>query len=97
MVVELRPGGEDKGSAVAAFMAEPPFAGRRAVFVGDDVTDEAGFATINAMDGISIRVGDGAPTQARYDGVSVADIHDWLAAAADRLGGGAAVPGNGGS
>jgi trehalose 6-phosphate phosphatase len=95
MVVELRPAGPDKGTAVAAFMAEPPFAGRRPVFVGDDVTDEAGFATINAMDGISIRVGVGTPTCARYDGASVAGIHDWLAAAAERLAGEAAAPGNG--
>ncbi len=85
MVIELRPAGNDKGTAVAAFMAEAPFAGRLPVFVGDDVTDEAGFATINAMSGISIRVGDGAPTCARYDGASVAEIHDWLAAAAGAL------------
>lgn len=97
MVVELRPAGPDKGTAAAAFMAEPPFAGRLPVFVGDDVTDEAGFATINAMDGISVRVGDGAPTCARYDGASVAGVHDWLAAAADRLGGGTAESGNGGT
>lgn len=90
MVVELRPAGANKGTAVAAFMTEPPFAGRTPVFVGDDVTDEAGFATINAMGGVSIRVGDGAPTCACYDGASVAGIHDWLAAAADRLGGPAA-------
>lgn len=85
MVIELRPAGNDKGAAVAAFMTEPPFAGRLPVFVGDDVTDEAGFGTINAMDGISIRVGDGTPTCARHDGASVAAIHDWLAAAADIL------------
>ncbi len=86
MVLELRPGGSDKGTAVRAFMTEPPFAGRLPVFVGDDVTDEAGFATINEMNGISIRVGDGTPTCARYDGVSVAAIHAWLDAAANSLG-----------
>ena len=86
MVLELRPVGGDKGSAVRAFMGEPPFASRRPIFVGDDVTDEAGFATINEMNGLSIRVGDGTPTCARYDGASVAAIHAWLDAAADVLG-----------
>ena len=86
MVLELRPMGGDKGSAVRAFMGEPPFASRLPIFVGDDVTDEAGFATINEMNGLSIRVGDGTPTCARYDGASVAAIHAWLDAAADVLG-----------
>lgn len=85
MMVELRPGGGDKGTAVRAFMAEPPFAGRLPVFVGDDVTDEAGFAIINEMNGISIRVGDGTPTCARHDGASVAAIHGWLDDAANAL------------
>jgi trehalose 6-phosphate phosphatase len=84
-VVELRPGGSDKGTALRAFMTEPPFAGRLPVFVGDDVTDEAGFAIINEVNGISIRVGDGTPTCARYDGASVAAIHGWLEAAASAL------------
>jgi trehalose 6-phosphate phosphatase len=86
MVLELRPKGSDKGTAVRAFMTEPPFAGRLPVFVGDDVTDEAGFATINEMNGISIRVGDGMPTCARHDGATVAAIHEWLDAAANALG-----------
>jgi trehalose 6-phosphate phosphatase len=87
MVLELRPRGADKGAAIRAFMAEPPFAGRIPVFVGDDVTDEAGFATINELDGISIRVGDGTNTCARYVGASVAAIHRWLDDAARALAG----------
>src|SRR5699024_9492105 len=33
--VENKPAGMDKGRAVAAFLAEPPFAGRLQVYVGD--------------------------------------------------------------
>src|SRR3712207_3583200 len=40
MVAELRPEGADKGAALRRLMAEPPFAGARPVFVGDDLTDE---------------------------------------------------------
>ncbi|HEX2082842.1 MAG TPA: trehalose-phosphatase, partial [Xanthomonadaceae bacterium] len=41
-VVELKPQGADKGTAIDAFLREAPFAGRMPVFVGDDLTDEYG-------------------------------------------------------
>lgn len=89
-MVEIRPEGGDKGSVVTAFMAEPPFAGRTPVFVGDDVTDEDGFAAANAMGGFSVRVGDDAPTVARFRVATVAALLDWLerlaAASAQRRG-----------
>ena len=78
MVLELKPPGVDKGVAIAAFMDESPFAGRRPVFAGDDMTDEAGFATINEMGGISIRIGDGSPTAATYGHDDVAAVQTWL-------------------
>jgi trehalose 6-phosphate phosphatase len=77
MVCELKPPGVDKGRAIAAFLEEPPFAGRQPVFAGDDVTDEAGFVTINDRRGISIRIG-GAPTTAAYGLPNVAALHTWL-------------------
>ena len=52
IVVEVKAIGGDKGAAVADFLREKPFAGRRPVFVGDDMTDEDAFVLVNARDGI---------------------------------------------
>jgi trehalose 6-phosphate phosphatase len=78
MVYELKPPGVDKGGAIAAFLEEAPFAGRTPVFAGDDVTDEAGFATINQRGGVSIRIGDGQPTAAAFGCPDVAAMQTWL-------------------
>ncbi len=80
MVVELQPRHHGKGAAIAAFLAEPPFRGRRPVFLGDDTTDEDGFLEVNRRDGLSIRVGPRAgATAARYALPSVAAARAWLA------------------
>jgi len=79
MVVEFQPHGANKGTAIAAFLAEPPFVGRRAVFLGDDVTDEDGFAEISRRNGIAIRVGPPAQTCAQYGLPDVRAVHAWLA------------------
>jgi len=77
-VAEIKPAGMDKGSAVSAYLAEPPFAGRRPVFIGDDLNDEHGFAEVNRLDGISVKVGTGASC-ARYRLADVAAVRRWLA------------------
>jgi len=76
-IVELKPAGKDKGVAVVEFMAEEPFRGRTAVFVGDDLTDEYGFTTVNRLKGYSIKVGPG-PTAARFRLRNVAAVRAWL-------------------
>ena len=93
-VLECVPRGTNKGVAIAAFLAEPPFLGRRPVYAGDDTTDEDGFAAVNAMGGLSIRVADGSSARerrtdsasvARHCVPSVTAFHLWLEQVADRL------------
>ena len=57
-VFEIKPAVATKAVAVRAFMQEAPFAGRRPVYVGDDVTDLDGFAAVDRVGGLSIAVGD---------------------------------------
>jgi trehalose 6-phosphate phosphatase len=59
MIVEVKVAGVDKGTAIRDFLATAPFAGHRPVFIGDDTTDEAGFAIVQADGGIAIKVGTG--------------------------------------
>lgn len=89
MVYELKPGGHDKGTAIADFMSEPPFAGRTPVFIGDDITDEDGFAVVNIAGGHSIKVGDGR-SLANWRMVDARDVREWLRAYTDFLATGAA-------
>lgn len=81
MVVELRPGGADKGDAVRTFMGEPSFAGAVPIFVGDDLTDEHAFAAVAALGGAGVLVGPERETAARYRLPSVASVAEWLEAA----------------
>lgn len=58
-VAEFRPANVDKGSAIRRLMGKAPFSGRRPIFIGDDLADEAGFLIVNSLGGISIKVGSG--------------------------------------
>jgi trehalose 6-phosphate phosphatase len=79
-IVEVKPDGRDKGTAILEFMAEAPFHGRRPVFVGDDLTDELGFAAVAGLGGWAVKVGAGA-THATYRLAGVDGVREWLAAA----------------
>lgn len=76
-VAEIKPTGIDKGTAVAEYLAEAPFKGRRPVFIGDDLNDEHGFAEVNKLDGISIKVGKGTSC-ARFRLREVTAVRRWL-------------------
>ena len=81
-VRELRVSGADKGDAVRAFMAEPPFNLGRPVVVGDDLTDEHAFIAAAALGGSAILVGDLRPTAAQYRLPTVEATLAWLSGAA---------------
>lgn len=85
MVLELRTPGADKGGAVTAFMAEPPFVGAVPVMLGDDLTDEAGFRAAEALGGFGVLVGPCRATAARYGLAGVPEVMDWLEAVAARI------------
>ena len=84
MVFEFAPREHHKGAAITEMMQREPFAGRRAVFVGDDVTDEDGFRAVNAMGGVTIHVGGGHETEARYSLPDVAAVRRYLDALQER-------------
>ena len=65
MIVEIKATGVDKGTAIRDFLAEPPFAGHRPLFAGDDTTDEAGFAYVQDIGGSGLKIGAG-PSLARH-------------------------------
>ena len=58
-VLEIVQAGTGKGRAIARLLAEPPYEGRTPVFIGDDDTDEHGFAEVLARGGVAVRVGEG--------------------------------------
>jgi trehalose 6-phosphate phosphatase len=76
-VLELRPRGADKGDVVRDFLTLPPFRGTHPVFIGDDLTDEAGFVEVERQGGMSIKVGPGR-SAARWRLPDAAAVRGWL-------------------
>jgi trehalose 6-phosphate phosphatase len=60
-VFEIKPRNLSKRTAVEHLMRIAPFAGRLPLFIGDDRTDEDGFAAARALGGHAIRVGPDGP------------------------------------
>lgn len=83
MVFEAKSSQANKGIAIDAFLQEPPFTGRRPVFIGDDTTDEPGFSVVQNCGGVGIKVGQG-PTLASHRVAGPAALRDafqrWVAA-----------------
>jgi trehalose 6-phosphate phosphatase len=77
LVVEIKQSGVTKATAVRELMSYKPFAGRRPIFIGDDVTDFSVFVIIPDYDGISIGVGRKAPG-IDFCFEKPADVRRWL-------------------
>jgi trehalose 6-phosphate phosphatase len=76
--IELKAAGFDKGRAIAAFLSDPAFRDRTPVFVGDDATDESGFAVVAARGGCAYSVGRRRPGATGVFATPQA-VRDWLA------------------
>jgi trehalose 6-phosphate phosphatase len=81
-VAEILPAASGKGRVIERFLDEPPYRGRRPIFIGDDLTDENGFGTVNERGGLSVRIG-GGDTVARVRVDTPAALRDGLARWAD--------------
>ena len=72
--MELGGAGKSRGNERSRISLRPPFAGRRPVFIGDDVTDEDGMAVARRMGGAGLQVAPAFGTPA--------GVRSWLAEAA---------------
>ena len=77
LVVEIKPSGYDKGTGLRELMTIAPFTGRRPVFVGDDVTDDAAFAVLPDFGGTGFSVSGFVPG-ATYNFDGPEDVRLWL-------------------
>jgi trehalose 6-phosphate phosphatase len=81
-VIDARPAGIDKGVGVRALMAQKPFAGRRALFGGDDTTDIDVFRILPGIGGSGFSVGRTFPGAAHVF-ASPRAVRQWLARLAE--------------
>jgi trehalose 6-phosphate phosphatase len=78
LAFDIVPHAVDKGRAIDWFMAVAPFAGRVPVFIGDDRTDEDGFAAVAARGGHTIQVGARGNSIARWHVQTPQELRAWL-------------------
>jgi len=76
-VFELVGRGHGKDTAVRKLMATEPFRNRLPVFIGDDLSDEAGIREVQALGGFGIKVGPG-DTVAEWRLASPDAVIAWL-------------------
>jgi len=85
-VIEIKPRGHDKATAIEAFMKEAPFAGRMPVFIGPALSGQGcteaahlgrdAFAAVHRMNGLAIGVGENCATTWRLPNPS--EVRRWL-------------------
>jgi trehalose 6-phosphate phosphatase len=77
-VFELKFHSATKGDAVSQLMTEQPLCAGTPLFIGDDLTDEAGFEAATRLGGAGVLVGAPRKTHAQYRLDSVVAALDWL-------------------
>ncbi len=77
-VLEVKPLNHNKGTAISYFMRTKPFIKRRPIFIGDDVSDEDGFETVNKKGGWSVRVGNHKRSKANFFLPNVKSVHEMM-------------------
>ena len=77
-VLEVKPLSHNKGTAISYFMRTKPFIKRRPIFIGDDVSDEDGFETVNKKGGWSVRVGNNKRSKANFFLPNVKSVHEMM-------------------
>jgi len=75
-VIEIKPALHTKESAIDGFLAEAPFIGRKPAFLGDDITDYAGFNAVRRAGGLAIAVGPRVTAEWRLPGPKA--VRHWL-------------------
>ncbi len=83
LVVEIKPAGVNKATAVRDLMGCAPFAERRPIFIGDDTTDEPVFGIINEFGGMGFSVGRVVPNVNGYF-EKPESVRAWLARIANQ-------------
>ncbi len=82
LVVDIKPVGINKGSAVSELMQTPPFRGRKPIYIGDDTTDVPVFRIIPKFAGQAYSVGGiAAEVDGHFDRPEA--VRRWLARVAD--------------
>jgi len=76
LVLEIKQTGFNKMTGVRELMAHAPFAGRRPIFIGDDVTDLCVFAGMPEFAGISVSVGSSVAGAFSFE--RPCDVRHWL-------------------
>ena len=77
-VLEVKPLSHNKGTAISYFMRTKPFIKRKPIFIGDDVSDEDGFETVNKKGGWSVRVGNNKRSKANFFLPNVKSVHEMM-------------------